>query len=312
MANWDMRYLGLSGGAQMRYGLWKPAKPSMGFVLLVPGRTEFIEKYTEEAGEWGNRGYQALCIDLRGQGGSSREVPHKSHIDSFDTYVRDLNEFWTHVWLPTVGQRFGVVEAHSTGANIAIQKLAQDGTGADAFFPSAPMIDISLARLPRRIPPKLAYAAIAMMGRLAPKAYALGEDDFKPADFPGNPHTRDENRHSQWKQLQLDHPELVTGGVTWGWVAAARRSRAKLEALMPQLKVPTLAFLTPLDRVVDGPSQYQLKNAFKLEFPDEGHELFRAPDNTRTRLWAAKDEFLFTIRQQLPEWRKKQLGGPGL
>jgi len=312
MANWEITHLSLRDGAQLRYGVWKPAAPAQGHVLLVPGRTEFIEKYTEEAGEWAQRGYQAYCFDLRGQGGSTRQVPQASHIDSFETYVRDLREFWDKVWLPNLNGKPGIVEAHSTGAQIALRLLASlpPSPAAQALIVTAPMVDMNTSHIPKPLTPAMAGRIINAMGRLRPTSYALGQGPHQRDAFAGNPHTRDERRHQEWQDMQDDLVHLTNGGPTWGWVRAAKRARHDLLTALPALKVPTLVLATPDDRVVDARAQYLIPATRRLDFPGEGHELLRAPDAVRAQLWAAKDSFISDIRQGGQDFTPK-LRAPG-
>jgi lysophospholipase len=312
---WSMAYLGLAGGAQLRYGIWKSEQLTQGHVLLIPGRGEFIEKYTEVADEWAQRGFQVISLDLRGQGGSSRLISEKSHIDSFDTYLSDLRSFWDHVWVPRVGDSFALTHGHSTGANILLRQLATKPQAVDGAIVTPTLFDISTARLPLNLPLPIIHTMIDVLGRLAPTAYALGEKNRKPK-FAGNPYTHDERRFNEWMQMMHDNPGLAVKGVTFGWVRAARRGRPALEAALQHIITPYLAHITPNDGVVDGPAQRQLRPVRFVEYPDDGHEILRAPDATRARFWAETDRFVAEIRQNLPEARRKKiankLNGPGL
>ncbi|HMG51290.1 MAG TPA: alpha/beta fold hydrolase, partial [Inquilinus sp.] len=60
-------------GARLRWGVWpEPEGRVRGTVLILNGRSEFIEKYRETAGELIARGFRVFGFDWRGQGLSSR------------------------------------------------------------------------------------------------------------------------------------------------------------------------------------------------------------------------------------------------
>ena len=74
----------------IRYGYWE--KGDKGTVIILPGRTEYIEKYNTVIQEFLDRNFSVLCIDWRGQGLSQR--PHGrtdiGHVKDFFEYQMDL------------------------------------------------------------------------------------------------------------------------------------------------------------------------------------------------------------------------------
>ena len=70
----------------IRYGYWE--KGDKGTVIILPGRTEYIEKYNTVIQEFLDRNFSVLCIDWRGQGLSQR--PHGrtdiGHVKNFFEY----------------------------------------------------------------------------------------------------------------------------------------------------------------------------------------------------------------------------------
>ena len=58
---------------QLRLGLWQH-KAAKGTVLLIPGRTEYIEKYGPAAADLRARGFDTLVLDLRGQEGQTIDM----------------------------------------------------------------------------------------------------------------------------------------------------------------------------------------------------------------------------------------------
>jgi len=77
---------------KIRYARWKSkAYPVKGTVLLLHGRSEFIEKLFETVTALRNSGFDVLTFDWRGQGGSSRMLEDRArgYVDSFDQYTMD-------------------------------------------------------------------------------------------------------------------------------------------------------------------------------------------------------------------------------
>ena len=86
-------FLQTCDGIQLRYGFWpRRGDAHQGTVLVLGGRTEFMEKYSETIGEINRRGFDAFSLDWRGQGLSDRMLsdPTRGHIQSFSYYLADL------------------------------------------------------------------------------------------------------------------------------------------------------------------------------------------------------------------------------
>src|SRR6476619_2338838 len=114
------RYGWLAGqGARLRYACWNASgTATRGTVVVLTGRGEFIEKYsTEVVGELLGRGFAVIALDWRGQGLSDRMLAdrNKGHIDTFATYVADLQLFLDKVVVP-VAPRPVLALCHSMGA----------------------------------------------------------------------------------------------------------------------------------------------------------------------------------------------------
>ena len=71
-------------GTSLRYGVLPTDGTPRGAVLLLPGYSEFIEKYLETGSELQRAGYSVLLLDWRGQGLSDRKLSdhHKGHVQS--------------------------------------------------------------------------------------------------------------------------------------------------------------------------------------------------------------------------------------
>ena len=112
-----------SDDVRIRVGLW-PITGARGTVLIFPGRTEYIEKYSDAAREFAVRGLASLAIDWRGQGLADRATPDTKlgHVTNFDEYQRDVDA------AVAVARDAGLPEpyylfAHSMGGCIGLRSL---------------------------------------------------------------------------------------------------------------------------------------------------------------------------------------------
>jgi predicted alpha/beta hydrolase len=79
-------------GTRIRMARFHRPSATRGTVVLLNGRTEFIEKYFEVIGDLLSRGFAVATLDWRGQGLSDRALtnPHKGHVADFSLYIDDL------------------------------------------------------------------------------------------------------------------------------------------------------------------------------------------------------------------------------
>lgn len=237
-----IRWLSTDDGYRIRAARWEGGADT---VLLLPGRTEYIEKYAPLAEDLVSRGFSVVTLDWRGQGLSDRALadPMIGHVVSFSEYQRDLKAV-----MPMVGERAFVL-AHSMGGCIGLRALC-NGLDARAAAFSAPMWGIPLGRLMRPLARLVAGNAerVRRSHLLAPgtshATYVM------EASFPGNTLTGDENA---WNRLRAEaeaHPELTLGGPSLGWLNAALRETAAL-ARLPSPAIPALCTVGTAEKVVD-------------------------------------------------------------
>src|SRR3954470_16903459 len=82
-------------GVSLRFARWAPPPGRKGTVCLLPGRSEFIEKYFETVRDLRARGFAVAAFDWRGQGLSECALndPRKGHVERFSEYDIDLETF---------------------------------------------------------------------------------------------------------------------------------------------------------------------------------------------------------------------------
>lgn len=289
--------LPVADGMEIRVGTWRPEGPPRGTVVLLHGRSEFLEKYAETAADWTRRGFAVVGLDWRGQGLSSRfpGVGTAGHVPDFDEYLRDLDALLARGM--EGAPRPWILFGHSMGGHVALRFLARGDDRFAAAVLSAPMTDIRTDPFPRWLAAAVARTASALG---AGRSYAFGQGDWDPTaeSFAGNPVTSDERRWRVHRAGFEGSAELVVGGVTFGWLAAAFRSVDALSApgAPERIRVPTLFVVARDDALV--PSATQLAVAGRVPgaavrvHADSRHEPFMEADPIRDRVWADVDAFL--------------------
>jgi lysophospholipase len=249
-----------SDGVRIRVGLW-PAEGARGTVLIFPGRTEYIEKYSDTAREFTTRGLASAAIDWRGQGLADRAAPDSKlgHVTSFDEYQRDVDaalEIVREAGLPEPYYLF----AHSMGGCIGLRSLMR-GLPVKAAAFSAPMWGLEL-KFRTRVAAWIGSTIAANTGlaqRYAPGTDAAAEPTSMP--FEDNPLTRDQDMFS-WMQSQTTaYPELLVGGPSMGWLnAALRETHALAREAAPD--AACACWLGTAERIVEADAIHIRMNAW--------------------------------------------------
>ena len=239
-------WLTASDGVRIRAAHWPGGV--RGTVVIVPGRTECIEKYGRVVADMVAAGYHAVVIDVRGQGLAARLLPDAmvGHVGGFPDYCKDMQAL-----LPLLEKlpqpRF--LLAHSMGGTIALRALLQGFPVARAAF-SSPMWGIRFARGMAPLARGMAGLA-SLFGRGGGYATGTGPVTYLlAAPFKGNTLTTDEATWDWMKRQVIAHPDLSLGGPSFRWVQAAlAECRALSHLAAPD--VPALAILGSAEKIVD-------------------------------------------------------------
>lgn len=266
----------LPNGMNMRFGVVGPARGAQRTMVLVLGKSGFIEKCESSTlREYTDRGFRVFIPELPNQGKSSRVFSTRDHVDDFDLYVSSFNSFFDKV---VKQNKIGptLISAHSLGS-IVVGHWAADQKNLKERVPAmileAPMFQFTCPPLkaimqdharrllgreppadqPRATPPAYAkYLANIMVATGFGKTYALGEGDYDPSAHPfdNNPHTRNKRYHDHVKQQWAVDPKLVIGGVTWGWFCAALDAVERLQkpGRLERIETSVLAFIGNKDK----------------------------------------------------------------
>ena len=283
-------------GVALRYAGWRAQVPRReALVLILQGRTEFIERYSETIGLLLQRGFDVLAFDWRGQGGSQRILPHfkKGHVAHFDEYGHDLEAILAVAEKDFVTKTRYVL-AHSMGGAILLNELSNGRIKIDRGILSAPMIGLSMVRMPR-----VAHIVANIFSRLGlHRSYVPGGNDNPLMDFDDNPLTSDPVRFSISRSILTIAPDLAIASPTIGWVKTSFDTMCYLQDPTTAQKIPTpLLFLAGAgDRITDTKVTEQfvarLQHGKLLKLDGAEHEILLERDALRNQFWQAFDEFV--------------------
>jgi len=239
-------------GPRLRIALLGPAGAATGAprgsVLILPGRTEVVEKYGPTARALAARGYAALAPDWRGQGLSDRLLQDRriGHVARFDDYQHDVAALVRVADTLALPRPWHLL-AHSMGGAIGLRACLRGLTVASAVF-SAPMWGLALP--PGRRVAVGALTALAGPLGLSARPVPSADGGILAVPFAENRLTSDAERYA-WMQAQVRaHPDLGLGPPSLGWLRGALRTCRAL-ARAPAPRLPALCLLGARERIVD-------------------------------------------------------------
>ncbi|MCA8878430.1 MAG: alpha/beta hydrolase [Rhodobacteraceae bacterium] len=259
-----------------------------GTVLLLPGRTEYLEKYGEAAREFAARGFGVVALDYRGQGLADRLLPDQTvgHVEHFSDYQLDarvLVAFAEAADLPRPW--FGL--GHSLGGAILLRALISGMPVSAAVF-SAPMWRINMAGMLYPVAWLLGWIAHAtqMDGWVTPGTSR--RTYVREADPGDNLLTSDPDMILFMRGHLEAVDGLDLGGPSVPWLYRAMvecRSFRRIRSL----PVPSLTFAPSEDRIVRTDAMYELvkrwPNAQIRNVDDGRHETMMETPARRRRFF---------------------------
>lgn len=284
-------------GALLRFARWRPTvRPVRGSIIILQGRAEFIERYSETIAELRRRGFHVIAFDWRGQGGSQRFVGRgrKGHVGRLRHYEHDLACAMAEMQAHLPPPYFAL--AHSMGAAVALDAARQGRLPVARLVALAPMLGLTLIERPeaaRRLACLLYWLGFS-------RAFVPGGGDTAIATkpFEGNRLTSDPRRYARNSALSSAAAHLSIGDPTIGWVHTAFQLMARLNAphAARAIHVPTLVIAAGQDPVVSTPAierfAARLKTGAALVLPTSRHEILMESDEIRAGFWAAFDAFI--------------------
>lgn len=274
------------GAMRIRVAYWHTGQK--GTVLMLPGRTECIEKYGRMAGDMAARGYSVITIDWRGQGLADRALPDRNsgHVDDFAEYQEDLDAMLAEAERAGLPKPWFLM-AHSMGGCIGLRALMRKVPVRAAVF-SAPMWGISMAAWLRPVATVVTTLA-GSLGQAHRYAPTTGPETYLlQVPFEGNVLTTDREMWAYMKAQVEAVPDLALGGPSLAWLRAALRECGALSA-MPAPAIPTICALGTAEKVVDVPPIHLRMAAWangQLDlYPGAEHEIMMEGPAVRQRFY---------------------------
>lgn len=288
----------LPGAVRLRYARWgAKGNASRGTILLLHGRTEFIEKYYETIEDLRRLGFAVLTFDWRGQGASSRLLsdPLKGHIEHFDQYLDDLDAILRQVLLPDCPPPHYLV-GHSTGALMALLSAPALTNRIDRMVLCAPFLKLQDLPMPQRYFKRLlGFLTYVGFGR----SYVPDtRGNIDRLDFAGNKLTSDPERLARRNAIIGQHRHLAISGPTIAWLYSAFRAAENVSRpeFAASIKIPAQFILGTADKVISTPfAEYyasRMRAGAHLTIPGARHEILQEKDIYREQALAAIDAFL--------------------
>lgn len=283
-------------GTQIRAAYWHGGE--RGTVYLLPGRTEYIEKFGRMIAKLQDRNLNVVVIDWRGQGMSDRHDGRRDrgYVESFQHYQQDLQAVLDAPVIKALpGPR--LLFSHSMGGCIGLRALV-DGLGVDAAVFSGPMWGLKASKSYI-----LMMKAVRMLGRPFGKHKSLlpGHEPtyyVSVTPFEGNELTNDADHYAMFQSQLAAEPDLGLGGPTIQWaVEAVNEMNSLLHSTVPD--IPILTFLGKEDIVVDVEPVKSRAPAFPngqfelIEFCQ--HDVWMETPAVQKQVWDITDRFLAQI-----------------
>jgi lysophospholipase len=247
-AGGEAYWLTAEDGVRVRVATW--AEGSKGTVFILPGRTEYCEKYGRAAGELADRGFSSLAIDYRGQGLADRLLPDRlmGHVDRFPDYQHDIREALFLAGEKSLPKPYFMI-AHSMGGAIGLRTIMGLHPFRAALF-SAPMWRINIAKHLRPVAWALNPLARAtgLGNRYAPTTGPAPYTTSEP--FDDNMLTRDKDMWAYMGRQITAQPDLALGGPSMHWLAEAMVELRHLR-LARRPNLPVITALGSNERIVE-------------------------------------------------------------
>jgi len=283
-------------GAKMYYEYY-PAEGATSNVVVIHGFTEFTKKFTEMIYYFTSLGSNVFIFDQRGHGLSYRQVsdPELAHIDSFDSYVKDFDEFINRIVIPRSNGLSCRLFAHSMGCAVGVLWMQKHPDFFKKAVLSSPLIYAVTGGVP-----------LLIVKRFVTKELRRGESPehsfrythgFDPnADFSKS---SDMSRARFEYNLELRRRNRLyqNSAVTNGWLNESFKAGKRIidRRALGNIVTSVLIFSAGKDTVVL--TSYhkklcrRLKNARMILLPESKHTPFTGTDETIKRYFTGIVDF---------------------
>ena len=265
-------------------------------IVILPGRAEPAIKYAEVIYDLDTPNTNIFILDHQGQGESDRILTdsQKGHVEHFQNYVSDLNQFMEFVVKSESRGTEKYLLAHSMGGAIAVHYLAQHPGVFKKAFLNAPMLKLNTKPY-AEIVAKIYSLFLVKTGKS--REYAPGKGPYVLEDdtFQKNVTTHSQARFAMGKNISQHYPYLVVGGPTVQWVNTSLRATFRIQNLGPQINIPLFITQSANDEYVRNERQdsfcSKAPDCQKVIYQQAFHEMLMEKDVIRDDVMKKIREF---------------------
>ncbi|MDY0132139.1 MAG: alpha/beta hydrolase [Desulforegulaceae bacterium] len=278
---------------KIRYGVFGKKDYSK-VIVILQGRAEYFEKYHHIVRHFVEKGFLAVLMDWRGQGGSCRELldKDKGHVNDFLDYQKDLSFFLKKIsnFIKPGDQVYGL--SHSMGSHNLMRYLIENKNSIfKKIVFSSPMVEIRTFPLSQSLA-KLYVNTFVKSG--LGDSYLVGTGKYKEIKFKNNNLTSNKRKFFENIFYLRKNKDHAIGGPTNSWVFNAFLSmdylKKNISKIDPEVKtkiiygskesVVKIEVLKKISKFMSEPS-LEIKNArheLMMESPELLEIFFQSVD----------------------------------
>ncbi|MBY0518111.1 MAG: alpha/beta fold hydrolase [Bacteriovoracaceae bacterium] len=272
---------------EIHFAHWSSSQAARRCLVILPGRSEPIEKYAEfmHSIEQKLSGqFHYFLMDHRGQGLSGRmlEDSQIGYVDQFKNYSLDVESLFNNI-LSKYECHEKILFAHSMGGGIAVDFVQKNPHLVDRLLLTSPMLKILTK------PYSYPVARILIEGfMLAGKGnkYSVGQGPFEEnQSFASNNVTHSEVRFKQSLEIFAQNPKTKLGGASNRWIHETMNGTKKIRNAYSEVIIPTLLFTAGDEQYSNAQEMIKFcqeaascKNVF---FQNARHEIAMESDSIR-------------------------------
>ena len=290
-------------------------------ILIIPGLSEFIERYDFIAEKFAKENFRVAIIDLPGQGLSTRFGNPSTviHVSDFELYFKAMNFLMKSL-------KFGLYRktiffGHSLGGLLILyyqihsKKIDNFFIQPSMFIVMAPMMGLPISNLLAGltvlinkflIPLNLSNIGInTNLASIASFIGLAGKNVKNSVSKASDYWKKEENINYYGKETSeeaLSYFEenklLETEGPSWNWVSNAIFYCDKFFKKLTKKNInqPFLLFLADDEKVTDSSSQkklvQKLSNVEEINLPSCRHDIIHEKEEVKVIFWKAIDNFV--------------------
>ncbi len=251
-------------------------------IVVCHGYCEFATKYNETIYYFYQMGYSVFVLEHRGHGFSDREVEgySKVHINHFEDYISDFNEFIEKIVKAESLTEKLILFAHSMGGGIGALYLEQYPKVFEKAILSSPMIQLNTGSTNKFV---LALLRAISYVPFISKRYIPGQHDYNHVFKYPRCSALSKARYTFTYNEREREPHYQTNGCTYGWSREAFNVSKKILKNADKIEIPVIIMQASQDALVTPEAQNAFSRLVKdsqlRRFVGSKHEIFNATDD---------------------------------